>query len=242
MHSSIPVLPPRGSRPPLTARTEARLYHCAMPTLGRVGICGAILQFDVRLNSRQRDLFASPPPRPDGLMYRPEFLAATEESALLAEIRTLPLHEAKYKSYTAKRRIVSFGAEYDFDANTLRPGPPLAPFLLPLRAKVAAWLDIPADAFAHGLVTEYRPGTQLGWHRDVPQFAVVVGISLLGPCRMRFRPYPPTPNKRKDAFALDLEPRSAYVLRDEARWRWQHSIPPTKSHRYSITFRTYVGR
>ena len=32
--------------------------------------------------------------------------------------------------------------------------------------------------------------------------------------------------------------RHALVLRDDARWRWQHSIPPTKALRYSITFRT----
>jgi alkylated DNA repair dioxygenase AlkB len=35
-----------------------------------------------------------------------------------------------------------------------------------------------------------------------------------------------------------LEPRSAYVLRGVARWRWQHAISPTKALRYSITFRT----
>jgi alkylated DNA repair dioxygenase AlkB len=28
------------------------------------------------------------------------------------------------------------------------------------------------------------------------------------------------------------------VLAGEARWKWQHSIPPTKEERYSITFRT----
>jgi hypothetical protein len=28
------------------------------------------------------------------------------------------------------------------------------------------------------------------------------------------------------------------VLRDDARWRWQHHVPPTKALRYSITFRT----
>jgi hypothetical protein len=28
------------------------------------------------------------------------------------------------------------------------------------------------------------------------------------------------------------------VFRDEARWRWQHAISPTKALRYSITFRT----
>jgi hypothetical protein len=29
-----------------------------------------------------------------------------------------------------------------------------------------------------------------------------------------------------------------YVLRDEIRWRWQHSVAPTRELRYSITFRT----
>ena len=43
--------------------------------------------------------------------------------------------------------------------------------------------------------------------------------------------------------ALDLrEPRSAYVLKDDVRWKWQHSIPPTPALRYSITFRSLVAR
>ena len=33
-------------------------------------------------------------------------------------------------------------------------------------------------------------------------------------------------------------PRSGYVLSGAARYAWQHSIPPTKALRYSITFRT----
>jgi hypothetical protein len=28
------------------------------------------------------------------------------------------------------------------------------------------------------------------------------------------------------------------VLRDDVRWKWQHSIAPTRELRYSITFRT----
>jgi alkylated DNA repair dioxygenase AlkB len=37
---------------------------------------------------------------------------------------------------------------------------------------------------------------------------------------------------------LTLEPRSLYVMADEIRWAWQHSIPPAKALRYSMTFRT----
>ena len=91
-------------------------------------------------------------------------------------------------------------------------------------------------AFTHALVTEYRPGTELGWHRDIGEFGIVAGVSLGGACRMRFRRYPP--GKGAKVFSLELAPRSLYVLRDEIRWRWQHSVARTKELRYSITFRT----
>lgn len=188
--------------------------------------------------ARQGDLFAPARPLPDGLVYRRDFLAAEEEAALLAEIVRLPLAEAIYRQFTAKRRILSFGWRYDFSAGALLPAPSAPEFLTPLRNNVGDWTGIPAERFTQALITEYRPGTQLGWHRDVPNFEEVVGISLAGPCRMRFRPYPPTPGRSKDAFALELVPRSAYVMRRDVRWRWQHSIPPTKHLRYSITFRT----
>ncbi len=181
-------------------------------------------------------MFEVPEALPNGLVLVHDFIDAAEEARLLAQIATLELHEARYKAYTARRRIASFGGEYDFDANVLNVAPPMPAFLEPLRERVAQWLAIPAASFEHALVTEYRPGTPLGWHRDVPQFEVVVGISLAASARMRFRLWPA---KRGDAvFALELPPRSAYVLRDEVRWRWQHSVAPTSALRYSITFRT----
>jgi len=39
-------------------------------------------------------------------------------------------------------------------------------------------------------------------------------------------------------FEVELAPRSGYVLAGPARTAWQHHVPPTKSLRYSITFRT----
>jgi 2OG-Fe(II) oxygenase superfamily len=97
-------------------------------------------------------------------------------------------------------------------------------------------LVYPASDFTHALIAQYPPETQLGWHRDIPDFELVVGISLVGPCRMRFRRYPP--RSREKSIALELEPRSIYRLQDEARWEWQHRIPPVPALRYSITFRT----
>src|SRR5688572_23344091 len=173
---------------------------------------------------------------PGGLLYERDFISAQQEAALLEEIGRLPLQEAKYKAYTARRRIAVFGSAYDFETYQLGPAPPLPAFLHPLRSRAASLVAVPEDAFPHALINEYRPGTPLGWHRDVPEFELVVGVSLAGACRMRFRPYPA--QKGAKVFMLDLEPRSVYVLRDEIRWRWQHSVAPTRELRYSITFRT----
>jgi len=190
----------------------------------------------------QIELFDASRPLPDGLVYQRDFISPDEEAALLASFAQLAFEEARYKEWTARRRVVSYGSRYDFGDNQLRTAPPMAGFLLPLRERAARWVGVAPDDFTDALIAEYRPGTQLGWHRDVPQFEGVVGISLASECRMRFRPYPPRADKREDVFALTLEPRSAYVLERAARWRWQHMIPPTPALRYSITFRTRVTR
>ena len=175
---------------------------------------------------------------PEGGQYRDDFITAEEEAELLATIGALTLHEARYKAWTAKRRVAHYGTSYDFDANRLLPSEEVPEWLGPLRARAAAWVGLPALDFASALIAEYRPGTPLGWHRDVPDFEVVVGVSLGSACRMRLRRYPPVAPKKADVLSVDLQPRSAYVLRGPARWDWQHSIAPTPALRWSITFRT----
>src|SRR5262245_39619250 len=181
---------------------------------------------------------ATDAPLPTGLRYQADFLSDEEEQFFLQVIEELSLEEAQYKEFRARRRVASFGARYDFSANVLEAAPELPATLHPLRSKVAAWLHMPPERFAHVLVAEYQPGTPLGWRRDVRHFELIVGVSLAGWARLRFRPYPLRAKKREGVFSLTLEPRSAYVLRDDARWRWQHGVPPTKMLRYSITFRT----
>jgi alkylated DNA repair dioxygenase AlkB len=185
----------------------------------------------------QQELFAAAPPLPDGLVYAPDLLTRAEEAQLLEVIRRLPFEQAQYKEWRARRRIVSFGGRYDFSSNELTPAAAIPEFLYPLRAALAEWAGVPALRIEHAMIAEYAPGAPLGWHRDVPQFEEIMGVSLLGHARLRFRPWPPRPGQRT-AFALDLEPRSAYVLRGAARWEWQHAVSPTKELRYSITFRT----
>jgi alkylated DNA repair dioxygenase AlkB len=89
----------------------------------------------------------------------------------------------------------------------------------------------------HTLVSEYRPGAPIGWHRDKPSYGVVFGLSLKGRGTMRFRPLESHIEPRQ-TLVLELEPRSLYVMQGPIRWLWQHSMLPARELRYSITFRT----
>jgi alkylated DNA repair dioxygenase AlkB len=191
------------------------------------------------VSAGQDDLFGAPAPvLPEGMRYEEEFLSAAEESALIARIGQLPLAPMKYQQYTALRRVVSYGGSYDFSAQKLNEAEPLPDWLDPLRERAAAWIGTEPDQFTQALIAEYRPGTPLGWHRDVPDFEDVVGVSLLNEAVMRFRPYPHEAGSKAKVLKVTVAPRSIYLLRGPARWGWQHSVSPTKLLRYSITLRT----
>jgi alkylated DNA repair dioxygenase AlkB len=110
--------------------------------------------------------------------------------------------------------------------------------LLALRQKAAEFAGLSEDGLQHALVTEYSPGAAIGWHKDRPEFADVIGISLGAPCLFRFRRK--KQGTRWERASIELQPRSAYLLRGQARWDWQHSIPPVDTLRYSITFRSLL--
>jgi alkylated DNA repair dioxygenase AlkB len=188
----------------------------------------------------QACLFTASPQLPiHGWAYQRDFISSEEQHRLLTAAGTVALRPALYRQFIAKRRIISYGGSYDFTQRQLNDSEPIPAFLHGLRARLAAWAGIPAESFAQATIAEYPAGTRLGWHRDVPDFEVIAGVSLLSACRMRFRPYPPKNLRRCDRLSLVLEPLSAYVIRGPARWRWQHSIPPTPGRRFSITFRTF---
>lgn len=189
----------------------------------------------------QGGLFDSPEVLPQGLVYVPGFLTLDEERALLAAIAPVALREAKFREYFAKRRVAHFHDEgdaprYDDESADAFTSGPLPPFLTTLRDKVAAHLGLPARAFIHALVSEYRAGTPIGWHRDKPGYGIVAGVSLAGTGTMRFRPY--LAQDARHTSSIELAPRSLYVMRDAIRFAWQHSMPPMRELRYSITLRT----
>lgn len=187
----------------------------------------------------QPDFFGAPGPQlPEGMRFEEDFLSREEEAGLTAIIERLPLANMKYQQYEALRRVVSYGGQYDFTAQRLNAAEPLPAWLDPLRRRAGAWAGIAPQAFTQALVAEYQPGTPLGWHRDVPDFEDIVGISLGSDAVIRFRPYPHEKGRRGGVLKMTLPPRSVYLLRGASRWAWQHTVSPTRALRYSITLRT----
>ncbi len=147
------------------------------------------------------------------------------------DFRTLTM-----RGQTAKRTVRHFGLDYDYESGELVPADTLPQPLEFLRERCAALIERHPPDLAQILVSRYPEGAGIGWHRDAPMFGSrIAGVSLLAPCRMRFQR---TVKGERETAAVELAPRSAYVLSGKARWSWQHSIPATKALRYSVTFRT----
>ncbi|MBX4192219.1 alpha-ketoglutarate-dependent dioxygenase AlkB [Candidatus Parcubacteria bacterium] len=165
---------------------------------------------------------------PNGLIYRPDFIIPEEEETILTYIHNLPLETMIYKDkYESKRR------HYEFDF-------PFPRFLHGVQEKIAKWLQIKPEQVAEALLNEYTTGSAIGWHVDRENYEKIIGLSLTGWCKIRFRPLKNFRERKdpKDVVSVELEPRSAYIMQNDVRWKWQHSVAPVPSLRYSITFRT----
>ena len=178
---------------------------------------------------------------PDGFIYRQNFISEAEEQALIREIQSVQLASFKYYQFTGKRRLASFGWQYEFGKNEITRAPDMPAFLLPLRSRAGKLFDIDPNSFSQSSIIEYSIGSPIGWHRDIAHFGIVVGISLGAACRMRFRKYHrirAQNSKRDEILSIELQPRSIYLMSGASRELWQHSIPPVKDLRYSIMMRT----
>jgi alkylated DNA repair dioxygenase AlkB len=155
---------------------------------------------------------------PAGLVYRSDFLTFDEEGSLLELLDGVVFEPIVMRGVTAKRSGLRFAHE-------------VPEWLEPVRAKGAHLAKVSPRELVQALVQKYPPGAPIGWHRDYFSYGIVIGVSLGADARLRFR--------RNDELAeVRLERRSAYVLAGEARWQWEHHVPPVKELRYSITFRT----
>jgi alkylated DNA repair dioxygenase AlkB len=172
---------------------------------------------------------------PEGFAYRPDLLAPDQEACLIRHFQALPFREFAFHGFTGRRRVCYFGYRYDFGQSAVRDAEPMPDFLLEARALAASFSGLQPEALVQAMISEYRPGAGIGWHRDRPVFEDIIGVSFASACRFRFRCEVDGAWVRRSVM---LAARSAYLLRGPARTVWQHSIAPGESLRYSVTFRS----
>ncbi len=107
-----------------------------------------------------------------------------------------PVPPFRFPRTPGQPAVVGFGFGYDYDQRRVIEAPPIPDFPLPLRAKVAEFAPLSANAFTQVLLYAYRPGAGIGWHRDKPHFANIASVSLLAACDFRLRRKKDTPVRR----------------------------------------------
>lgn len=192
---------------------------------------------------RQLDMF---PRNPEtclvpGLRYEPEFVTATMESMLLAEVDSRPWLS------DLKRRVQHYGYKYDYKARAISRSMfvgPLPEFATELaRSLIAATMlsEMPDQL----IVNEYEPGQGITPHVDCePCFKErIITVSLGSQCEMEFIPK----DEMLAARTIMLEPRSALLISGEARYEWRHTIRArltdrgrARARRVSLTFRNVI--
>jgi DNA oxidative demethylase len=176
---------------------------------------------------------------PEGLRYRPDFLSAEDQRALMERLEALPEGEwerVHFRGNVARRRKISCGINYQVDSRELRPAPPMPDFLRELRDRATAAFDLPPEPFAQCSVQWYPPGAGIGAHRDAPMFGPeVVGVSLGAEGRLIFK-------RGTSKHELRLAPGSLVLVSGPSRSQWTHEMPGVKATRYSIYFRTLAAK
>jgi putative phosphoesterase len=126
------------------------------------------------MTSPQTDLFGAGPVLPDGFRYTAGLITPSAETALVEQIRRLPFKDFEFHGFTGRRRVVSFGWQYDFDERALRRADDMPDFLVALRETAAAvrasgetFLGARLDGRLVGAVSYKRRGGVVDIHRLV---------------------------------------------------------------------------
>lgn len=192
------------------------------------------------------DLFGSPsePVVIPGLSYIPNYIDEAEELALINNIdQGIWLNDLK-------RRVQHYGFKYDYRARNITNDSKLAevPNWAATQCKRLSDKGIFHKVPDQVIVNEYEPGQGISPHVDcIPCFdKAIASLSLGSTCVIEF-----INPETKQKFPLFLEPRSLLVLTDDARYKWQHTIPQRKTDKFngnlynrhrrlSLTFRNVI--
>jgi DNA oxidative demethylase len=168
---------------------------------------------------------------PSGLKLAENVISAQQEADLIALIEAAGLVYPPYDPGN-RRASASYGYKYDYAADTFRKCPEMPDAFLQLREKAAAFVGVSPEDIPEVLLNRYEQGAVIQPHRDKPHWEHVVGISLGEAVPMHF-------THGDELVEVMLTRRSMYLLAGDARYVWDHSLPPATGTRYSITYRSF---
>jgi len=173
-----------------------------------------------------------------GFQYLSDYITQSDHNLLIQKI-----DEQSWLS-DLKRRVQHYGYKYDYKARAIKQSLHLGelPDWLLILAQKLHYDNLISELPDQVIVNEYLPGQGISPHIDcVPCFTdTIISLSLGSPCVMELNTIP-----------ILLEPKSLVVLKDDARYKWTHSIPArktdkfegqviTRERRISLTFRRVI--
>ena len=183
---------------------------------------------------------ASPSPFIPGLRICPCWIDAAHEDALL---RRLGGAGARV-SDTQRNRIDRYGPGVlasGYHQGEVTTECMIAGDILPELAVIAARLvseGIMAEPDAV-TVNWFLPGQGMDRHTDRPEAGDVIAVlGLQGDATMELGRWQP----QRVAMTFPFFRRTLVIMRDEARWQWEHAIKPVLEPRISIVFRRAAAR
>jgi alkylated DNA repair dioxygenase AlkB len=173
-----------------------------------------------------------------GFSLQADYVTADEERELLAHVENGPW-ETDWR-----RRIQQYGLGYSDSGGKPTWIRDLPEWLLPLAERVAR--DAGFERFPENcVINEYIPPLGIGPHRDYPAFGPTIACVSLGSDVILDL----TKADRGKRVSIHVPARSLWIMTDEARTKWLHSIAARltdpingerrkRGRRVSITFRT----
>jgi len=142
------------------------------------------------------------------------------------------------------RQVIHYGFNYNYKTkNIYEVAPDMPPIIHQLRELIRIHQDTPTEQFNQCIINKYEIGQGISPHIDLVKYGPTICCFSLGSTAiMEFN----RNNKNTEVF---IEPDSLYVMSDEARYKYTHSMPQRKYDihnkttlyrkiRYSITFRS----
>jgi alkylated DNA repair protein alkB family protein 8 len=177
-----------------------------------------------------------------GLLLYHDFIPKSMEEELISEI------DSQTWVVDYNRRLQYYGYRNELEAPYgLIPFPVSMPPLIYGLSKNIVEQKIVSLQPDQVIINEYAPGDGLRPHKDRNYFENgICGVTLGSGCIMRYIKI-----GGRDVIDVKVPRRSVYVMQDDARYKWHHSIPPRKKdvvdgavkhreRRLSITYRKVI--